>query len=335
MREGAILSDQHGRQVSYMRLSVTDRCNLRCFYCWPKNSFRFMPHSDILRYEEFLRLIGVGRSLGIQKVRLTGGEPLVREGFLTFVERVFATYPGIDVRLTTNGTVLADKAGILKEMGLRTVNISMDTLQPEKFARITGQDLLGEVHRAVETCLHVGLKVKINAVALRGVNDDEVPDFVRLTEQWPVDIRFIEFMPVGGKTIWSREHFWPADEILATVRRVTDLESCSAEPGGGPATMYRPVGALGRIGVISGITGHFCHQCNRVRITAEGRMRTCLYSDREYRLRGLLRSAKIGDEALARVMRLANQNKPIGYMKLRERNQGVSVCDRTMTAIGG
>lgn len=327
------LHDGRGREISYLRLSVTDRCNLSCMYCRPKNHIPFIPHKDILRYEEMLDLVALGREIGISKVRLTGGEPFARRDLMVFIESVMRRYPDLDLRLTTNATMLAGKPALLAEMGVSAVNISCDTLEREKYARITGCDRLDVVRQAIDESLAAGLRVKINAVALRGINTDEIADFVRLAAEAPLDVRFIEFMPVGSGTLWKPENYIAAKDVLDLAREVADLVPEKNEHDtGGPARMYRVVGGLGRFGVISPLSEHFCDSCNRLRITSDGKLRTCLFSEREYRLRPLLRNPKLGLPMVRRVIAMALRNKPLGYEVL---NPGASPKARDMSAIGG
>jgi GTP 3',8-cyclase len=330
-----MLKDDHGREINYLRISLTDRCNLRCFYCWPSKYIRFIPHKDILQYEEILRLIRIGQELGVGKVRLTGGEPMVRREFLPFLERVQHMCSGIDLRLTTNGTLLAGRAARLKAMGLRTLNISLDTLDERKYERITGRPLYAKVRQGIDECLEHGLKVKINAVALRGVNDNEVESFIGLASTLGVEVRFIEFMPIGGKTIWDDAHFWSSEDILAEAMKYADLRHVpEGKRSSGPANVFRIGESGGRFGVISGVSGHFCGRCNRLRITANGRLRTCLFSDKEFRLTPLLRHEGLGDEFVTKVMRLASRKKPLGFLELAK-HAGEAVCKKNMSAIGG
>ena len=197
----ATLRDGRGREVSYLRLSVTDRCNLSCLYCRPKDRITFIPHANILRYEELIDLVALAREMGINKVRLTGGEPFARKDVMVLVESIRRRFPEIDLRLTTNATMLAGKPPLLAELGVSAVNISLDTLDREKYARITGSDRLDAVRRALDECLEVGLRVKVNAVALRGINTGEIADFVRLAQGAPLDVRFIEFMGTPPKRV--------------------------------------------------------------------------------------------------------------------------------------
>jgi cyclic pyranopterin phosphate synthase len=288
-----------------------------------------------LTYEELLSLISLSNSLGVQKVRLTGGEPFVRKDFTHFLQRLRAEQPNCDIRLTTNGTLLADKVPKLHEAGLEVVNISLDTLNRTKYQSITGRDYFGEVRRAIDVCLSWGIRVKINVVALKGVNDSEVEDFVQLALENPLDVRFIEFMPIGEKSIWKEDRYWPISEILESAQRVTSLTQIEdKKKDSGPAKMYDLPEGKGRLGFISPLSAHFCHQCNRLRITSDGRLRTCLFSDKEYRLRPILRSPKLGLPAVLRVIKLANQAKPLGY-HLLEKHKKEMVCQRGMSTIGG
>jgi len=331
-----MLIDGHGREVRYIRLSITDRCNLRCFYCRAEREMRFIPHEQILTYEELVELAKLAEDMGVAKIRLTGGEPFVRRDFLAFLGMLKEECPGLDIRITTNGTLLSGKAPALKHLGVRGVNISLDTLDADKFARITGRDFFHRVRTGLDECLRYGLRLKVNVVGLKGVNDDELPAFVELARENPIDVRFIEFMPIGCSTRWSEENLWLAGDILEAAKGIAELRPVSGwEPNHGPARMFDIKGGQGRIGMISPMSDHFCDTCNRLRITADGRLRTCLFSDREFRLGPLLRSPKLGLKAVRKVMELALKTKPLGYEILRERLGGSPVCGKAMTSIGG
>jgi GTP 3',8-cyclase len=332
----ATVTDQHGRDINYLRLSVTDRCNLRCLYCRSCGKFEMLPHDRILRYEECLELIAVASELNIAKVRLTGGEPFIRRNFLLFLEQILQRHPHMDLRLTTNATLLNGKIAALKDIGIQGLNISLDTLDRKKFIRITGRDFYLQVRKAIDQCLEYGLRVKINVVALKGINDDELADFVRLAQQLPLDVRFIEFMPVGEMTLWRPDQVWSSKDILRETQELVSLEpAADKSKRHGPAKMFTVRGGKGRIGVISPLSSHFCGQCNRLRITPDGRLRTCLFSDKEYRLRPILRSPKLNREHLRRVIILAGKIKPMGYELLAAQRQETSVCRKIMSAIGG
>ncbi len=332
---GSPLTDALGRTIRYLRLSITDRCNLRCVYC--RGGFEtFIPHESILRYEEMEQLVELAVDLGVQKLRITGGEPLVRRDFLDFLERLRLRHPSLDIRLTSNGTLLGPAVPRLKELGVNAVNLSLDTFDRKRFELLTGRDLLPQVLASMEELLKAQLPFKINVVGMRGVNDEELPLFLDYALHNPVEVRFIEFMPMGEGTCWSSEKFWSADAILAAVRR-----DCLAEPlmpdrlAEGPARSYLLTkGNLqGRLGLISPLSHHFCASCNRLRLTAEGALRTCLYEDREYRLRGALRHPRLGIKAVRRIMELAVLRKPLGFSLLEAR--AGAVAGRRMHAIGG
>jgi cyclic pyranopterin phosphate synthase len=330
-----MLIDSHGRKVSYLRLSITDRCNLRCLYCRPQDEWTFIPHQEILSFEEMAELVDVAKQAGVEKVRLTGGEPFARKDFIPFVGRLHAKYPDLDLRITTNGTLLAGRVDELREAGISCLNISLDTLQRKKFEEITKTDGYDQVRAGIDACLKGGLRVKVNVVALKGINDDELPGFVDFARDNGVDVRFIEFMPIGYQSRWSRENYWPAEEIIAEVEKLVPLEEVlEASRNSGPARMYGISGGSGRIGVISAVSNHFCESCNRFRVTSDGKLRTCLFSDREYDVRSVLRDPKHTMQDLLDLFALANAEKPLGYRLLQEREHN-QVCDRTMTAIGG
>jgi len=327
-----LLVDSHGRDVRYLRLSVTDRCNLRCLYCRVDRSF--IPHSVVLRFEEIEELVALFVSFGIRKIRLTGGEPFVRKGFTEFLTRLCRKYPHIDFRLTTNGTLLAPHVPLLKELGVG-VNLSLDTFHPDRFARITGRDLLHRVRQGMDAMLEAKLPFKLNAVALYGFNNDELPDFLELARRHPVDVRFIEFMPVGHSTLWNREQFWAADDVLAQARKLANLEPVPRNTDtDGPARMFTLTDGAGRFGLITPLSQHFCAACNRLRITSDGRLRTCLFDDREYRLAPILRHPRLGIKALPAVIRAATARKPVGAYLLEQRGDK-AVARRAMTSIGG
>lgn len=330
-----MLIDPHGRRVSYLRLSITDRCNLRCLYCRPEEEWVFLPHDRILTYEEMAELVEVSKRAGVEKIRLTGGEPFARKGFIAFAGRLHATYPDLDLRITTNGTMLAGRVRELREAGIACLNISLDTLERAKFEEITRVDAYDKVRAAIDECLQGGLRVKINVVALKGINDGELPGFVDFAREYGVDVRFIEFMPIGYASRWSRDNYWPADELIASVEQLVSLDEVrEISRNSGPARMYRIAGSSGRIGVISAVSHHFCDSCNRFRVTSDGKLRTCLFSDKEYDIRAILRTPGHSADDLLALFQRANAEKPMGYRLLQNKQQ-TQVCDRVMTAIGG
>jgi cyclic pyranopterin phosphate synthase len=324
--------DNHNRTINYLRLSVTDRCNLRCIYCMPEEGIQFVPHDDILTYEEMLRVVGLCVRKGIRKVRLTGGEPLVRQGIVGFIEKLNRIEGLEKIAVTTNGVLLKEYASSLKEAGIRHINVSMDTLRRDRFERITRRDAFDKVWAGIEEAESLGFDpIKINVVALRGVNDDEVLDFARLTREKPYHIRFIEMMPIGENNSWSRERFISAEEILARILPLGKTARVGSGPLDGPADYYRLEGARGTIGFIGALSNHFCARCNRLRLTASGQLRGCLFSDDETEIRTPLRKGE-GDDVILRLIEETILNKPAshGVREWMPRN-----CVRPMNRIGG
>lgn len=287
------LIDTCGRKIDYLRISVTDRCNLRCYYCMPPEGVEFKDHSEILRYEEIVEIVETGVKLGIKKIRLTGGEPLVRPQLVKLV-RMLNQIPEIeDISITTNGILLARYAEELLAAGLDRVNISLDTLQADKFKKITGFDNHHQVISGIETALKLGLNpVKINVVLMKGINDNEVFDFINLTKEASLHVRFIEFMPAGNNSAKGDDRYLGINELKERISRKEKLLPARFSQGNGPAAYYKLSGALGTVGFITPISNHFCSSCNRLRLTATGQLRPCLTSDQEYDLKGILRDSE-------------------------------------------
>lgn len=329
------LRDAYGREVRYLRFSVTDRCNLRCVYCRNTVGERCIPHTDVLRYEEMLRLVRVAMGMGIEKVRLTGGEPFVRKGCMAFIESLRSAFPNLDIRVTTNGTLLRPHVSALKTAGVNAVNFSCDSLRPATFAAITGTDALREVRASLDAALAAGLRCKINMVGLRGVNSHELSDFIDFARHHPVDVRCIEFMPIGADTRWSEAYYWSAQDILTTAARYATLIPLKGtHTPSGPAMMYAIDGGQGRFGIITPMSDHFCGSCNRVRVTSDGGLRTCLFADTQYRLRGILRHPRLTDAHIRRVLMQAHSAKPLGANILHTRPT-IAVTRTRMVSIGG
>ncbi len=325
------MEDGFGRRIDYLRLSVTDRCNLRCRYCLPAAGVPAKPREEILSFEEVLRLVRVALTLGIRRVRLTGGEPLVRKGIVSFVARL-ARLPGLeDLALTTNGTLLAPLGRELREAGLQRLNISLDTLDPVKYRWLTRGGELGAVLEGIEAALALGFApVKINVVVLRGVNDTEWEDLAALSIERPLHVRFIELMPVGASWSLAGEHFAPCAAVRARLEeRFGRLIPAEGVAGAGPARYFRLPGALGTVGFITGVSDHFCATCNRVRLTADGKLRLCLHAQEEFDLRALLR-AGASDAELAAAWRAALLCKPRASP-----GAGSAAGGRGMCQIGG
>ncbi|WP_298438919.1 GTP 3',8-cyclase MoaA [Geobacter sp.] len=273
------LVDSFGRRINYLRLSVTDRCNLRCRYCMPAQGVEKLTHGDILSYEELFRIARAAVAIGVEKIRVTGGEPLVRKGIVPFLARL-AALPGLrQLVLTTNGLLLPEMAAELRRAGVQRLNISLDSLKPDTFRAITRTGDVTRVLAGIDAALAAGFPPpKINMVVMRGVNDDEVVEFARLTLEHPYTVRYIEYMPATREENWQRLCI-PAGEILDRIAAVYGLEPVEKGTMAGPSRDYRIRGATGTIGVISAVSGHFCSECNRIRITATGMAKSCLFSD--------------------------------------------------------
>ena len=324
--------DNNHRVINYLRLSVTDRCNLRCIYCMPEKGIRFMPHSEILTYEEMLHIVRLSIQKGVRKVRLTGGEPLVRRGFISFLERLCKIEGLEEITLTTNGVLLKSLAADIKNCGISRINVSLDSLRPERFFRITGRDCFKQVWEGIEEAEHMGFNpIKINVVAIKGVNDDEILDFAALTLEKPYHIRFIELMPIGDKNISMDDKFISTKEIFKKIETISMLQPIANNLLDGPAERYALEGAKGEIGFIGALSNHFCDKCNRLRLTPEGHLRGCLFSDQEIDLKTPLRQEK-KDACLLKLIELAIKNKPKehGLLEYSPRK-----CVRQMNSIGG
>jgi len=323
------LTDSFHRQINYLRISVTDRCNLSCIYC-SAGSIPHLSHDDILRYEEIQHIVHIAASMGINKVRLTGGEPLLRPDLSKLVW-MLSQIEGIDdISLTTNGTLLSKCAVELKQAGLKRVNVSLDTLKADRFKRITGVAQLGEVLSGIKSAHGAGLRpVKINTVVLRGINDDETIDLARMSTSQGWHIRFIEFMPFKTTKVKALETV-SAQEIRERIQSLGKLEPCTVKAGNGPAKCYRLPGAKGTIGFISPVTEPFCPSCNRLRITSDGQLRPCLLADSEVNLKEPLRNGANVDE-LRHLIQQTVAIKPERYPLTDEFASG----GRPMCQIGG
>ena len=322
------LSDSFQRPINYLRISVTDRCNLRCIYCMPPQGVRLSPRSEILHYEEIQAVAQAAAALDINKVRLTGGEPLVRSGLSHLVE-ILSQIEGIDdIALTTNGMLLKQHAAPLRQAGLRRVNVSLDTLKREKFHRITRHDRLGDVLDGIKAAKEAGLDpVKVNMVVIRGINDDEVLDFARLTIEQEWHVRFIEPMPFG---IGEGISFVPTGEIQERLLSLGSLEPCLPSQGNGPAKYFRFEGTQGTVGFISPLSEHFCFNCNRLRLTVDGKLRPCLLSDEEVDLKNPLRRGALPDELKGLIQQAVAQKPERHHL-----SEGVLPKGRAMCQVGG
>ena len=327
------LKDTFGRTIDDLRISLTDRCNFRCIYCMPAEGLPWLPRREILTYEEILRLARIFVGLGIHTIRLTGGEPLMRQDVEVLIAGLVRLDATLDLSMTTNGFFLVEKVQRLADAGLKRINVSLDSLRPERFERMVRRDgqLVSKILTGIRLAREAGLSpIKLNCVIMRGYNDDEIADFARLGREQDVQVRFIEYMPLDAQGRWTMDTVVPGAEIHARVDAVYPLRS---EQGNGsePATVHHFADGHGSIGIIASVSQPFCDSCNRVRITADGHLRTCLFSLTEHDLKGLLRSGA-SDEDLADFIIATVWKKEAGH----KINQPDFVKpDRSMSAIGG
>lgn len=320
------LTDRFQRQIEYLRLSITDRCNLRCKYCMPAAGLKDIPHQEILRYEEYLRIVKILVALGVKKIRLTGGEPTVRKGLVDFIQ-VLHHLDGVeDLALTTNGILLKKMARPLKQAGLQRLNVSLDSLRTERYREITRGGELDKCLEGIEAALMAGFTpVKLNIVIQNGFNTDEILDFARLTLEKPIHVRFIEYM---SEEATQGKYFYSNDETFKVLNSLAPLEIAQDESGRGPARYFRYANAPGKIGLISPISHQFCSGCNRIRLTAEGKLLLCLGSDQYLDLRTPMRQG-IADADLEALIVEAVHQKPSGH------HFGTTGLARGMSSIGG
>ena len=315
--------DRLGRNITYLRISVTDKCNLRCRYCMPEDGVCKKSHADMMTEDEIIMAVEAAASLGVTKIRLTGGEPLVKRNIVSICRRAAAVEGIKEVCLTTNGILLPQLAKPLKEAGVSRINLSLDTLDPEKYAYITRIGKLKDFRAGLEAALEAGFdKIKINAVLIGGFNDNEIRDLAGLTMEYPVDMRFIEMMPMYDSGDFNAAAFIPNTKVLEYLPE--------AEPvphDGGVATLYRLPGAKGNIGLISPVNAHFCSECNRLRLTSDGKLKPCLHSPDEYSIKGL------DFDGIKAVMEEAIWNKPAWHGDLDAEHR--SQAGRNMNQIGG
>ena len=328
---GTALFDGHGRVVNDLRISLTDRCNFRCVYCMPAEGLAWTPTPELLTVDEILRLASLFISRATRTVRLTGGEPLVRRDIVAIVHGLRALHGDLDLSLTTNGFLLTRYASALAEAGMNRVNISIDSLEPERFASITRRDALAKVLEGVDAAIAAGLTpVKINTVMMKGVNDDEVRAFVRFARERAVRVRFIEFMPLDADKQWRDEDVVTGADLLATVQAAYPVTPLTT--GHDPAVRFGFAdGSLGEVGFINSVSEPFCERCNRVRLSADGQLRTCLFAETETDLRGPMRDGASDADLLA-LIQTALANKPAGH---RINEPGFVRPGRSMSQIGG
>ena len=318
------LIDNWGRKIDYLRISVTDRCNLRCKYCMPEEGIEFKKHDDILKYEQIIKIVKIGKKLGIEKVRITGGEPLVRKDLSKLIKGLNMLNLK-DISITTNGVLFAEQAAALKKAGLDRVNLSIDTLKKDKYKKITRRDRFEDVISGIEAAFNFGFApVKLNVVLMKGINDDELLDFARLIIDKPIHVRFIEYMPLGEEI--NGAVYYDMKKAKEKIEKEFKLENTEVT-GNGPANYYKISGSKGSIGFISPISEHFCLECNRLRLTADGKFRPCLARDLEVEI-----PDNFSEESIIEAYKKSISIKPIGH----NFNFKDSVKKyRTMSQIGG
>lgn len=325
--------DNHGRKINYLRLAVTDRCNLRCFYCMPEEGIKYVQRKELLSYEEMERLVRVLANLGISKVRITGGEPFVRKDMLTFLQKIKAI-EGIDkINLTTNGTLTAPIVPELKKI-LHSVNLSMDTLDRERFFKITRRDELPKVLETLHQLLEHGVPTKINAVVMEGQNTDDIISMVELTRNHPIGMRFIEEMPFNGEGSHYPVLTWNHKKILAHIKTVFPAIQKIPDPPHSTASNYQIPGFKGTVGIIAAFSRTFCGTCNRIRITPQGTLKTCLYDSGVFNVKALMRAGASDEELKVAFLEAFSHRAKDGYEAERERQFGLPVQE-SMSTIGG
>ncbi len=326
--------DNFKRRIDYLRISITDWCNLRCIYCRPRGKWKKLPHDEILSYEEIIQICHIAVRLGITKIRITGGEPLLRRNIIYLCENLSRIDKLESLTITTNGVLLKHFASKLYRAGVQRLNVSLDTLNPRKYYEITGKNMFHKVWSGIEEALLVGFyPVKINVVAMRGINDNEIGELAKLTFKYPVHVRFIELMPFLDNPEEPESRFISTDEILNILRDVGTISPVSSSNVNGPATHFRFKGALGKVGLISPISHHFCPSCNRLRLTADGKLRACLFSNTETDIKTALRSGA-SEEELEAIFHEAILAKPEKHSLNQVCRSSVS-SHRPMVAIGG
>ena len=328
------LFDNFGRIGRKLRISVTDRCNMRCVYCMPRNFSEWLKGEDILTYDEIHRLVSIFAMLGIDRLRITGGEPLVRPKVEYLVRRLSRIDEINCISMTTNGLLLGDKVKILKEAGLSSVNISLDTFKEERFRRMGGIQGHDRVIKAIRQADAVGLKVKLNTVIMRGWNDDEIPEFARFARETGIPVRFIEFMPLDGSGIWKPELIVTKNETInRIVSEVKELIPVITNSNSEPASLYSFSDGIGKVGFISSLSEPFCSNCDRIRVSSEGRLLTCLYEEPGHDLKKMLRGGH-SDENIIKFIQECMTKKPEGIIKLI-RTKSLKPTMNYMHKIGG
>ena len=327
------LYDNHGREINYLRLAVTDRCNLRCFYCMPEEGIKYVPKDNLLTYEEMLRIVGVGVEMGITKLRITGGEPFVRKGMIEFLETLGKVDGLKSIHLTTNGTLTLPIIPRLKALGIKSVNLSLDTLDKDRFREITRRDGFDTVMGTLFGLLEAGIETKLNAVIMEGRNEEDIVPFVELTRKLPINVRFIEEMPFNGSDRDGSGLSWNFVRIMETIREAyPDIEKIPDEAFS-TSQNYQVPGFAGTVGVIAAYSRTFCGTCNRLRITPTGLLKTCLYDGGVFNIRDLMRKGATDTQVKAALIDAIGHRAKDGWEA--EKKQRPFPITESMSTIGG
>ena len=323
--------DNHGREMSYLRLAVTDRCNLRCTYCMPAEGIAYLPEKKLLSWEEMLRIVHVLNQLGIRKVRITGGEPFVRPGLMDFLQEL-AKIKNLEICLTTNGVLLENHLDSLLNLGIRNVNLSLDSLDSERFFKITRRNDFDQVYRNLMRMIEANFIVKLNAVVMHGMNETDILPLVKFTEKHPVSVRFIEEMPFNGSGLVEEKLFWDYRRILSHIKTEFPHIEEVLMAYGETSKNYHVPGFMGDVGIIAAFSRTFCGSCNRIRVTSLGQVKTCLYDDGVFDLKEYLRLG-VSDEDLKNTMIKIFGERPKDGFEAENNRKGV--INESMTSIGG
>lgn len=327
-----MLTDNHGRPLSYLRLAVTDRCNLRCFYCMPEEGIHYLPRHELLSYDEIIRLVSILATMGISKIRITGGEPFVRPDLMEILRSVTKIKGVNEVHITTNGILTSQHVDELRQLGIKSVNLSLDTLDPQRYKMITRRDEYGKTYDTLLKLIDAGIPVKINSVVMEGRNVEDIIPMIGLTKDQDVSVRFIEEMPFNGEGSHYPKLNWTYKKILEHIRSEwPDLEKLP-DPPHATATSYKVPGYRGSIGIIAAFSRTFCGSCNRIRLTAQGMLKTCLYDDGVLDVKALLRSGT-DDEQVKKGLMAAFQSRPKDGLEAEQHRK--NKVQESMSTIGG
>ncbi len=329
-----MLLDNHGREINYMRLAVTDRCNLRCFYCMPEEGINYLPKNDLLTFEEILRVTTIFANQGISKIRITGGEPFLRKDMMQFLESISAIPAIKKIHITTNGTLLIDKIPKLKALGINSINLSLDSLDKKRFHEITRRDDLDKVMEAMHALIAANIQVKINMVVMDGKNTEDVITMLELAKDFPVDVRFIEEMPFNGTKGQGNPTFWSHKTILEHIKtKYADIQKLK-DPAFSTSMNYQIPNFKGTFGIIAAYSRTFCGTCNRIRLTPQGTLKTCLYDNGVFNIRDLMRAGATDEDLIIALQEALNHRAKDGHEAEQNRNKNFPVSE-SMATIGG